>query len=156
MFRLFVLLALFLPLHAATIVLVRHAEKAGPTGDVPLNEAGQRRAILLSRTLADIKFATIYSTEFSRTRDTVAPLAKLQSLTPVIIAAKDLDGLIAKLKSAAPSETILVVSHSNLVPQIAERLAAKIPAMDESDYSRLIIINTSAVPATLVTLRYGE
>jgi broad specificity phosphatase PhoE len=156
MFRLFVLFAVLLPLHAATIVLVRHAEKAGPTGDVPLNEAGQRRAVLLAKILADIKYTAIYSTEFSRTRDTVAPLAKAQGLTPVIIAAKDLDGLIAKLKSAAPAENILVVSHSNLVPAIAERLAAKIPAMDETDYSRLIIINTSAAPATLVTLRYGE
>lgn len=156
MLRCLALLACLLPLHAATIVLVRHAEKAGPTGDVPLNAAGQQRAALLAKMLRDLKFTAVYTTEFRRTQETAAPLAAAQNLKPTVLKAQDLDGLLHHLKAAANTDVILVVSHSNLVPTIAEKLAAKIPAMDETDYSRLIIINTSAAPATLATLRFGE
>jgi phosphohistidine phosphatase SixA len=156
MLRCLALLACLLPVHAATIVLVRHAEKAGPTGDVPLNAAGQQRAVLLSKMLRDLKFNAIYTTEFRRTQETAAPLAASQAIKPVVIKAQDLDGLIGKLKAAASTDVILVVSHSNLVPTIAERLASTIPAMDETDYSRLIVINTTATPASIATLRFGE
>jgi broad specificity phosphatase PhoE len=156
MLRCLALLACLLPLQAATIVLVRHAEKAGPTGDVPLNAAGQQRAALLAKMLRDLKFTTIYTTEFRRTQETAAPLAVAQSIKPTVLKAQDLEGLIGKLKAAAQTDVILVVSHSNLVPTIAARLAATIPAMDETDYSRLILINTTATPASLSTLRFGE
>ena len=156
MLRALLVLFCLLPLQAATIILVRHAEKAGPTGDVPLNALGLERASLLAKTLADVKLTAIYTTELQRTRQTAEPTAKAQSITPTILVAKDLEGLLKQLKAAAPTDIILVVSHSNLVPTIAERLATKIPPMDDSDYSRLIVINTTASPANLITLRYGH
>lgn len=156
MLRLLALLALWLPLHAATIVLVRHAEKAGPTGDVPLNAAGQQRAQLLARTLREFRFTAIYTTEYQRTQQTAAPLAAAQSIKPIVLKATNTDELIARLKAAAPTDVILVVSHSNVVPVIAQRLAAKIPDMDETDYSRLILIHTHAAPPTVHTIRFGE
>lgn len=156
MLRCVALLCCLLPLEAATIILVRHAEKAGPTGDVPLNAAGHQRAALLSKMLRDTRLTAIYTTELERTRQTAQPIAKAQSITPTIIAAKDTEALITALKAARPTDTILVVSHSNVVPVIAERLATKIPPLDDSDYSRLIVINTHANPATLVPLRFGD
>jgi broad specificity phosphatase PhoE len=155
MLRCLALLLCLLPLEAATIILVRHAEKAGPTGDVPLNDLGLQRAALLAKTLADVKLTAIYTTELQRTKQTAQPLAKAQAITPTILEAKDLAGLLKQLKAAAPTDIILVVSHSNLVPTIAESLAAKLPPMDDADYSRLIVINTTASPASLITLRYG-
>jgi broad specificity phosphatase PhoE len=156
MLRLLALLLCLLPLEAATIILVRHAEKAGPTGDVPLSAQGQERATLLAKMLRDLPLKAIYVTEFQRTQQTAAPTASAHHLTPQIIPAKQMDDLIARLKAAGKDDVILVVSHSNVVPDLAARLATKIPDMDESDYSRLIIINTTASPASLLTLRYGQ
>lgn len=156
MLRTLAILCCLLPLQAATIILVRHAEKAGPTGDVPLNEEGFKRAALLARMLRDTRFTAIYTTELQRTRQTAQPIAQAQSITTTVIVAKDTETLLTALKSARPTDTILVVSHSNVVPTIAERLAAKIAPLDDTDYSRLIVINTHASPATLVTLRFGD
>lgn len=156
MLRLLALLLCLLPLEAATIILVRHAEKAGPTGDVPLSAQGQERAALLAKMLRDAPLKAIYVTEFQRTQQTAAPTATAHNLTPQILPAKQTDDLIARLKAAGKDDVILVVSHSNVVPDLAARLATKIPDMDESDYSRLIIVNTTATPASLITLRYGQ
>lgn len=156
MLRLLALLLCLLPLEAATIILVRHAEKAGPTGDVPLSAQGQERAALLAKMLRDAPLKAIYVTEFQRTQQTAAPAATAHKLTPQILPAKQVDDLIARLKAAGKDDVILVVSHSNVVPDLAARLATKIPDMDESDFSRLIIINTTATPASLITLRYGQ
>src|SRR5688572_14427585 len=59
-----------------TVILVRHAEKAGPSGDVPLSEPGLARANELARVLQGVKIDAIYSTPFERTRKTVAPIAE--------------------------------------------------------------------------------
>ncbi len=49
---------------AATIILVRHAERAGGmAADVPLNDRGQQRARTLAHMLADAGIQIIYTTE---------------------------------------------------------------------------------------------
>src|SRR5205807_10112633 len=45
-----------------TIIIVRHAEKAGPEGDVPLSDAGHARAEELARVPGSAGVTAIYDT----------------------------------------------------------------------------------------------
>ncbi len=65
---------------ARTIILVRHGEKASQTGDTKLSEKGLARALALAESLRDIHLQKIYVSQFLRTQETAAPIAKLQGL----------------------------------------------------------------------------
>src|SRR5215213_9019578 len=81
------LLLMTVSCHAATtIILVRHAEKAVSTSaDMALSEAGAARANELARVLGGARIGAIYTTQYLRTRQTVAPLAKALGIEPVSI-----------------------------------------------------------------------
>src|SRR5690606_13518954 len=66
-------------------VIVRHAEKAGGAGSDPaLSDAGRERAAALARRLSGTSVAAVYTTDFRRTRDTVAPTAAAQGLAAIV------------------------------------------------------------------------
>jgi len=60
---------------AATIFLVRHAEKVNASEDPRLSRAGKRRARALADLLEDAGIERIYSSDYRRCRDTANPLA---------------------------------------------------------------------------------
>ena len=141
----------------ATLILVRHAEKAGPTGDVPLTDAGEARAAALAHVLGDANISTIFTTNLQRTQLTAAPLAKALKLNPVILPVEDTAALAARLAALPAGSTALVVNHNPVVLQLATALGAKnVAAMDEQEYDRMLILTPGAdgKPA-LLTLRYG-
>src|SRR3954464_3301384 len=81
-----------------TIFFVRHAEKATTGGDdMDISEAGRGRAESLATVLKDAEISAIYTTEFRRTQQTAAPLAKAIHVEPSVIPAKDGAALLAKL-----------------------------------------------------------
>ena len=153
---LLVFLAGMISLQAATIILVRHAEKAGPTGDVALSEVGVRRAALLAKMLVKSKVSAIYTSEYKRTQSTAAPLAQLLLIAPKTIPAMDVEGLVSALKAAPQEAVILVVTHSDRLPILAERLGVKVEPVAETEYSRMLILNVSGSNTTAITLRFGE
>lgn len=146
-----------LPLSAATIILVRHAERnAGMSPDVLLNAAGEQRAQELAEMLADAKVQRIYVTEVRRTQQTAEPLATRLHLKPMVIAQKDVDGLVSQLRGLGEEETVLVVGHMN-IPEIVERLGGgSVPALTENEYDRMTVLFTSGGKARVLTLRYGK
>ncbi len=112
--------------------VMRHLQKA--TGDDPgLTEEGQRNAVRLADLLADDPPSAIYVSTTRRARETAAVLATRLGLTPITYDPRDTPALIA----AATSETgtVLIVGHSNTVPEIVERLGGTRPAdLSESDF----------------------
>src|SRR5262245_7231642 len=77
---------------AQTVILVRHAERAGGMGpEVGISEAGRCRAETLARMLADAGVRRIYVTDVMRTQQTAQPLAGKLKLQPEIIPAKDVE-----------------------------------------------------------------
>jgi broad specificity phosphatase PhoE len=142
-----------------TVFVVRHAERAdaaagGATmmaADPELSTEGAARAESLARLLTDAAITAIYTTEFKRTRQTAAPLARALKLEPVTIPSKDLPSLIERLKTAKGN--VLVVGHSNTVPEILKALGVREPVtVAEHEFDRLFIV--VGVPPTLVKLRY--
>src|SRR5690606_24732186 len=56
--------------------IVRHAEKAQPTGDTPLSEAGLERAQALKERLKGAKIGYVYTTKTLRAKQTASPTAE--------------------------------------------------------------------------------
>jgi 2,3-bisphosphoglycerate-dependent phosphoglycerate mutase len=141
----------------ATLIIVRHAEKAGPTGDVPLTDAGHARAAALAHVLRDANISTIFVTDLQRTQQTAAPIAKALNLTPVVVPAADVAGLAAKLAALPAGTTALVVNHNPSVLQLATAFGAKdVASMEETEYDRMMILTPGAPgKSVLLTLRYG-
>jgi phosphohistidine phosphatase SixA len=140
----------------ATIVLVRHAEKSGPTGDVGLSAVGQQRAQRLAAMLKDAEVRHIFTSDMIRTRDTAAPLARALGITAEALPATSVDALVAKLRALPAGAVALVVGHTNTVPQIAEKLGvAKVAPIAEGEYDRLLVLTRSADGTVrLLTLHY--
>ena len=143
---------------AKTVILVRHAERAGGmSADVGISEAGRCRAEALARMLADANVKRIYTSEVARTQQTAEPLATKLHIRPEVIPAKDTEGLVAKLRAGAPDEVVLVVGHSNTVPEIIKALGGgSVPPIGDSEYDLLFVATlTHPNQATVVTLRYA-
>ena len=143
-----------------TVFLVRHAERAdsspgtSPTmaADPDLSEAGRARAEHLAEALKDAKITAIFATEFKRTQQTAAPLAKALGVTVKIVTSKNDASLIADLKAAKGN--VLVVGHSNTVPEVIKRLGVTTAvAIGDDDFDNLFIVGTGTRPS-LVRLHY--
>lgn len=138
---------------ATTIYLVRHAEKAGATGDVELSETGHKRAACLATTLADARLQAIYTTEYKRTRATAVPTAARTGVTATVIGGADMDKLVAALQKAE-GHNVLVVGHSNTVPKIIEKLGVGTVTIKDEEYDRLFVVTLINGQASLASLRY--
>ena len=140
-----------------TVFIVRHAEKGVEVPDPSLVEAGQQRAAELARVLGDAKVTALFSTEFKRTQETVAPIAAALHLTPRQLLARDVDALVAELRALPPGSRALVATHSNLIHVLVQRLTGEtMPQLTDLDYDRLVIATvTGKEKGTAVILRYG-
>lgn len=142
-----------------TFIVVRHAEKAtDDSRDPSLTATGQARAIALQQRLQDTPLRAVYSSDFKRTRDTGLPSAQAQGLELKLYDARlPAPALAQQLKQENPSGVVLVVGHSNTVPDIVAALCACTPAaMDETEYDRYSSVRISADgKATLSVNSYG-
>ena len=144
-----------------TVIVVRHAEKAAePAADPPLTAAGVARAEALSEAVRGLPVTAVVSTNFVRTRSTAAPLAARLGLTPEIVDARAPDharqvaaGVLARHRG----ETVVVVGHSNTVPDIVAALGAPKPAsICDSEYDNLYVVRVPVSgPATVERRNYG-
>lgn len=138
------------------IFLVRHAERAAISGHVPsdtgLSEAGRARAQSLAAALRDAKISAIYTSEYNRTRETARPLAMSLGIRPEVIQGDDFRSLLRKLRTARGN--VLVVGHSNTLPQIINALVpSSRVAVAESDFDNLFVVVRTPEPR-LIQLRY--
>ena len=123
----------------STIFVVRHAEKADATKDPDLSEAGRARAEALAKALRDANITAIYATEFKRTQQTAAPLAKALGITVTVLPAQDSTALIAKLR--ALKGHALVVGHGDTIPNLIKALGVSEPInIAENDYDNLFVL----------------
>ncbi len=127
-----------------TIVVVRHAEKGSDDArDPSLSEAGHARAhhlaVAMSRTPPD----AVYASQFRRTLQTAQPSALAFGL-PVLRYEAQLPAaaLAGQLRGAHAGGAILIVGHSNTVPDIVAALSGKnVPPMPEEEYGVLYRID---------------
>lgn len=143
-----------------TVILVRHAEKnIEPNNPDPdLSPAGQARAQELVRVLGAAGITSIYGTQYKRTQQTAKPLADSLHLAVNVIEAKKTQDLINSIRTTNRGQTILVVGHSNTVPEIITALGGgNVPEIPDSDYDNMYFVSIYKSGSAKVTkIKYGS
>ncbi|MDX1570386.1 MAG: phosphoglycerate mutase family protein [Xanthomonadales bacterium] len=140
----------------AVFFLVRHAEKnPEPEHDPHLSTAGKARAETLAALLEDAGIGRIFSSDYSRTRETAAPLANRLGLEIEPYDPRRLEPFAEELLEM--QGRVLVVGHSNTTPQLVRLLGGDAgPPIDEkTEYDRIYVIVVDR-DTTGIMLRYGH
>lgn len=117
---------------APSVYVMRHLQKAEGQ-DPALSADGALAAGRLASWFAEDRPTAIYASATRRARETAAPLAARLGLTVKGYDPRDTPGLVARVKAEAG--TVLVVGHSNTVPEIVAQLGGARPAdLAETDY----------------------
>ena len=150
---------------STTYTIVRHAEKATEAGgdgvfdakDPPLSAVGQTHAAALATALHDAPLFAVYATPFKRTQSTAQPSAadhglKVSTYAPDLAIRK----FVAQLNAAAKPGAVLIVAHSNTVPEIVAALChCPPPSLNDADFGdRFDVRIERDGEATLTHLRY--
>lgn len=145
--------------HPAEILFVRHAEKeiAASSDDPPLSTTGQSRAQALAEKLATVRLDAVFTTPYQRTRSTADPVAIRHSLPVQIYDPKAPEALTQKLNIAHCQHHVLVVGHSNTVPDLLKRLGVTDTVVIADDrYGDLYRIHYEAEKPVLVRDHFGD
>lgn len=141
----------------ATVLLLRHADRLGSQDE--LNQAGINRAAELVHVLEKSEITAIFHSEAFRTQRTAQDTANYLGISPVQVNSADVSGLVNQIVSNHSGETVMVVSHSNRVPDIiAELGGGDYPDIDHDEYDNLFVVHKCQCwwRQTVVTnLQYG-
>jgi broad specificity phosphatase PhoE len=107
------------------IYVMRHLHTPAGVSDPDLTAEGQRHALAVSDWFRRDPPDVIYVSRPKRAQQTAAPLAARLRLTPKVYDPKDTAALVASVK--AERGTVLIVGHSNTVPDIVEQLGGTRP-----------------------------
>ena len=142
------------------VIFVRHAERAdggaqpqtmtSTPADPLLSAAGEARAAKLAMMLADAGIKAIYTSEFRRTQDTGKPLAAKLGLTVQAVAARDASVLVSKVKAEHPKDVVLIIGHSNTVPEAIKAFGGPAVKMADDEYNAIYVLAPSTGALTLI------
>ncbi len=143
------------------IYLVRHAEKldnwpGGMAGQFqPLSAEGLKTADRLAAHFEEGQIKAVFSSATTRTLHTAFPVAQKMGLQPQITRAcsdtSKISEFLQELQSKfKPSDTVLIVSHSNIVPYFLIKSGLSAECQDAMGFS------TSTSHTWLLTDFYGE
>jgi phosphohistidine phosphatase SixA len=123
---------------ARTVYVMRHLQKAAGN-DPPLSQAGTANAKRLADLLAGANIKALFASPTRRAQETAAPLASGLGLTVTPYDPRDPAALESAAKTVAGN--ILIVGHSNTVPDLVERFGGKRPAdLSEQDYGVIYVV----------------
>ena len=157
-------LAWFFELQATTtVIFVSHAEKALAPADNPgLSEAGKVRAAELARQLvvADVVAGVdaIYSTSYRHTEETALPVANALNIPIRHYDASNTTSIMDDIVKAHKGKIVLVVGHSNTVPEMIGNMGASknVPEIHDSEYDNIYVVSIPWFGKTkTLRLRYG-
>ena len=139
-----------------TVLLVRHADRV--SGQDALNPDGAARAQELVHVAEKAGVAAIITSDANRAVLTAQPLATSAGLTPVVIPANDIQSFVDEIRSRRGT-TLLVVGHSNTVPQIIAELGGPaLPNIDDLEFDNVFVLTLCRCSwrgPKLVNLQYG-
>lgn len=140
-----------------TVLFVRHADidlpPIAPDELIELNAAGRERAETLARVVGSAGVSTVFTSTLKRTEQTAAPLAAALG----VIAEPVPPSLPQFVISTADGSVILVVGHSNTLPQMIAALGVSTPISSPTGFDDLYVVTIAALgQASLVRLKYGE
>jgi len=140
------------------VYLFRHAEKQIIKGeDNPeLTRAGFSRSNVLAQAMADITPGLIYSSEYTRTQQTVAPLAKQWGSDIIIKTAKDPEAQVEAALSNC-NKHVIIAGHSNTIPNLISLFGVMEEiTIEDNQYGDLFIIEWENAKPNLRVEQVGE
>lgn len=119
---------------------IRHAEKADSSKNPDLSEKGLERAQEWKALFSEINFDAVYSTDFNRTLQTIQPIVAGNNQLLKIYNPKMID--VELFKKETQGKTILIVGHSNTVPNMVNQIIKENKYVDvaENQFGNLYII----------------
>jgi broad specificity phosphatase PhoE len=136
------------------IIVVRHAEKStDDPKDPSLSEQGNARANKLATVLKDANLKAVYTTQYKRTQQTGLPSATQAGLQLAVRPATKentktyTSDLLKEIQKKHRGETVLIVGHSNTVPEIVKLLSnVDVTPIGENEFDRLYVITLGKKP----------
>jgi len=139
---------------AHPIYVVRHLNTPEGQPDPDLLPEGRAAAIALADMMETDRFQSarrpvaIYVSDYKRTRQTAAPVAARFALNLTIYNPRDTPALIARVR--AEPGPVLIVGHSNTVPDIVAALGGARPAaLTHPDFGDLWIVEPGGATTKL-------
>jgi len=119
---------------------IRHAEKADSSKNPDLSEKGLERAQEWQLLFSELSFDEIYSTDFNRTIQTIKPISVKQNKNFSLYNPKTID--IEAFKKETFGKTILIVGHSNTIPNMINQIIKenKYSDIEENQFGNLYIV----------------
>jgi broad specificity phosphatase PhoE len=108
-----------------TYFVMRHLHTPQGERDPDLTAQGRAAAERLVQMFVRERPAIIYVSSFKRSQQTAAPLAARLGLTPIVYDPADTPALVARVR--AGPWPVLIVGHSNTVPDIVQQLGGARP-----------------------------
>jgi broad specificity phosphatase PhoE len=162
--KLFLILALFIVCKnysQTTIILLRHAEKdtavhgsTAMTANPPLSKEGKQRVVRLVSILEKYQVDEIYSTDYTRTKETIIPFANKINKPIQLYDPKTLPAFAEQLRNT--NKTIIVIGHSNTAPALVNLLIKenKFKSLDDNEYGTYWIVKIKDGKAEVEELKY--
>lgn len=141
--------------YSATYYLIRHAEKVrtDPNDKDPtLNIEGMMRAKRWAAYFEPVKIDEIYITKYIRTKQTISFIAQQKQVSPKRY---DPNTIYSdEFLKQTNGKTILIVGHSNTIPQLVNQLIGKekYTDMDDNDNSTLFKVTLTESGKQLETI----
>ena len=141
-----------------TVLFTRHADIDLPptSSDPELNAAGAARAEALAHVVHAARVTSVFTSTLRRTKLTAAPLAARLGLRPAV--APPAAELAGQVLAGELGAVVLVVGHSNTVPEMIAALGVPAPpTIGEREFDNLFVVTVAdSGEASLLALRYGE
>ena len=132
----------------SVIFIVRHCEKAMESTDNPnLAEEGKKRAAHLAEILKNTGIEAVYSTNYKRTMQTAEPLATVLKITPTAYEPREAAFGEMLRKSG---KKVLVVGHSNTVPDLLNQLSGTKNYQPNDGYGDLWVVTIQEGQAPVI------
>jgi broad specificity phosphatase PhoE len=139
-----------------TVLLVRHANRL--EGQDSLTAPGLARAQELVHVAEKTNVSVIITSDANRAVQTAQPLATTVGITPITLPGNDIQAFANQVR-AHRGATILVVGHSNTVPQIIAALGGPtLPNINGVEFDNLFVLTICRCGwrgRRLVHLQYG-
>ncbi|UZO80810.1 histidine phosphatase family protein [Aquimarina sp. ERC-38] len=137
-----------------TYYFIRHAEKELQGGNPDLTEEGKQHAKKWGSYFTNKNLDAIYSTDYNRTQQTAQIIADQLNLS--VTSYNPNDSYTENFKQNTHHKNVLVVGHSNTIPDFANTIIGehKFSDISEDDYDQLITITIkdSTVTSSIATI----
>jgi broad specificity phosphatase PhoE len=136
---------------ADTVYVMRHLQKA-EGADPPLSAEGAANAQAVARTLATSGVKALFATPTRRAMETAKPLAAKLGLRVQAYDPGNPDALVSAV--AAVPGAVLVVGHSNTVPDLVARFGGKRTiVLTEEDFGTIFAVTPSSGQVATIALK---